>query len=319
MQMIPNGSMSHFERSAAVMVLVGLGIVGAVFAGAQSAGQTSFPTPEAAATALVSAVRQGQTDRAYSILGPEMKDALIGRDQQLAKLERSAFLLAAEQEVKVERERANKDRAIVYFGKREWPFPAPLVMKGGKWMFDSAAGRQEMEDRAIGRQELEAIGACMAYGNAQMDYFSTDWNQDGILQFAQKLISTPGKMDGLYWNNDHGEPLSPLGPFFEPTQDNQKSLHGYTYKILTRQGAAARGGVRDYMADGHLILGYALVAWPVDYGHGGISTFIVNQLGQVYEKDLGPQTAELAKAMREFNPDSSWTKVVADDEDFDDN
>jgi hypothetical protein len=123
---------------------------------------------------------------------------LSGRDAQLAKLERELFLMAAAQAVKVEREESHADRAIAYFGKQEWPFPAPLVMKDGKWIFDSAAGRQEIEDRIIGRQELQAIAACVAYGAAQMDYFSVDWDNDGALQFAQKLISSPGKMDGLY-------------------------------------------------------------------------------------------------------------------------
>jgi hypothetical protein len=316
--MIPNGSTSHFERNAAVLVLAAIAIVFTVRVSAQSPEQTSFSTPEAAATALVSAVKAGQTDRVYTILGPELKDALSGRDPQLAKFERELFLMAAAQEVKVEREKSNADRAIAYFGKQEWPFPAPLVLKSGKWMFDSAAGREEIEDRLIGRQELQAIGACLAYGYAQIDYFSVDRNGDGVLQFAQKLISTPGKMDGLYWNNDRDQPLSPLGPFFAPTEASAQSLHGYTFKILTRQGADAVGGARDYIVDGRMVLGFALVAWPVDYGHGGISTFIVNQLGQVYEKDLGPQTAEAARTMVEFNPDSSWKKVSPDDENDDD-
>jgi hypothetical protein len=312
-----NISLSPIRRISAGALLGGLAIFCAVLVGGQSIEQISFPTPEAATTALVSAVRGSQTERAYAILGPEMKEALSGRDKQLAKFERDLFLMAADRKVKIVRDDTNKDRAIAYFGEQEWPFPAPLVMKNGKWVFDSAAGRQEMEDRTIGRQELEAIAACVAYVDAQFEYFTTDWNDDGVLQFAQSLISKPGKKNGLYWRNDHGEPMSPLGPFFVPTKDDPKSYGGYSYKILTRQGAAARGGQRDYMVDGRLLMGFALVAWPVDYGRSGVSTFVVNQLGQVFERDLGPQTAELAKEIQEFNPDSSWTKIDLNDKDYD--
>jgi Protein of unknown function (DUF2950) len=284
----------------------------------QSPVQTTFATPEAAAAALVQAVRSGQKSQEFAILGPDLKTEIESLDTAEVAYDREAFLVAAKQEVKVERDPKNENLAIAYFGKNEWPFPAPLVKADGKWHFDGPAGVEEIRYRQIGKNELAAIDACNGYVDAQFDYFSSDWNDDGILQFAQRIISTPGKKDGLYWSNANNEPLSPLGPFFADAGINagtgRKSFSGYYFKVLTRQGAAAKGGARNYVEDGRMILGFALVAWPADYGKTGVYTFIVDQLGVVYQKDLGADTAKTAEAMDQFNPDSGWQPVPSDDE-----
>jgi hypothetical protein len=282
---------------------------------AQSGTQRSFPTPEAAVRALVKAVQDGSQETTLTILGGEMQSALKDINPDLLKLERELFLLAAKRSVKVEKEADNPDHAIAYFGEQEWPFPAPLVRQGQSWRFDGKEGLQEIADRAIGRHELAAIAACNGYVAAQLEYSATDWNGDGILEYAQKILSSPGKKDGLYWNNDDGGVTSPLGPFLAGADIDEakpEPLAGYYFKVLNRQGPNARGGARDYMVDGKQLLGFALVAWPAEYGKSGISTFIVNQLGDVYEKDLGQQTGTAAKAMEQFDPDSSWKKVDQD-------
>ena len=276
---------------------------------------TMFPTPEAAVAALVRAVQSDQTDRVATILGVEMRDALKSDNSNIAKIEKDLFLAAAKRRVKIERGPNNQSRAIAYFGEQEWPFPAPLVREGQSWHFDGKEGIEEARDRRLGRDELGAIEVCRTYVVAQLEYSSHDHNDDGMLEFSQKAFSSAGRQDGLYWPNDQGQDLSPLGPLFAHATDgaeNPEPLAGYHYKILTRQGAAAKGGARDYILNGHMVLGFALVAWPAEYGKSGISTFIVNQLGDVYEKDLGNGTAAAAKSMSEFNPDSSWKKVTDD-------
>jgi hypothetical protein len=283
---------------------------------AQSKAQTTFSSPEAAATALVQAVKANQRPETWAILGPEMQEQLSGLNLDEAAADRAQFLAAARQVVKVERDPKDPNRAIAFFGKQEWPFPAPLVKDGSSWHFDSAAGVQEMHYRYIGRNETGAIEACNGYVDGQLDYFSNDWMGDGVLQFAQRIFSSPGKKDGLYWSNADGGPLSPLGPFVAEAGIRQESpapFSGYFYRILTQQGPAAKGGARSYIVDGRMVLGFALVAWPAEYGSSGVSTFIVNQLGTVYQRDLGAQTATAVESINEFNPDSSWEPVKDED------
>jgi Protein of unknown function (DUF2950) len=190
-----------------------------------------------------------------------------------------------------------------------------LVRMAGLWRFDTKAGLQEVEDRTIGRNELGAIGACAAYVAAQLEYASEDRTGEGILQYAQKIRSSPGKHDGLFWSNDKGDEPSPLGPFLANSASTESSdtdepspFFGYHYRILTAQGENAVGGARDFLVGGHMLGGFAMVAWPAEYGVTGVNTFIVNQLGQVYEKDLGDRTDELVKAITRFDPDKSWKK-----------
>src|SRR5262245_48833578 len=202
--------------------------------------------------------------------------------------------------------------------KNEWPFPAPLVKSGKGWRFDGKSGAQEVEHRRIGRNELLVMAACTGYVDAQLEYLSSDHDGDGLLEYATRINSTPGRHDGLYWSTAHGEALSPIGPFAaqaawdEITGPERAPLSGYYCRVRTRQAAHARGGARDYVQGNDLLGGFALVAWPAEYGDTGIKTFIVNQLGEVFEKDLGASTASTAAGLAAFDPDTSWTRVPAD-------
>ncbi|MFI5324152.1 MAG: DUF2950 domain-containing protein, partial [Thermodesulfobacteriota bacterium] len=193
-----------------------------------------------------------------------------------------------------------------------------IVKKGERWIFDTEAGREEILNRRIGRNELNVIEVLHAYVDAQREYASKDRNGDGSLEFAQKLVSTNGKHDGLYWETKEGEEMSPFGPLaaqaakegynVKPQSDDYSPYHGYFYKILKGQGKSAHGGRYDYVVNGKMILGFALVAYPSKYGSSGIMTFIVNQEGVVYEKDLGKNTADIAQSMKWYDPDGSWKK-----------
>jgi hypothetical protein len=218
--------------------------------------------------------------------------------------------------VKLEKPENNPNAMIAYLGESEWPFPAPLVKTSAGWKFDGKAGVEEIKDRQIGRDELAAVAACQTYVDAELEYFSLDRQGDGYLQFAQKVNSAPGKFDGLYWSNANGEDVSPLGPFAAQSAEAETRpseepvpLAGYYFKILAAQGDAAAGGSHSYLVNDRMLAGFALVAWPAEYGVSGVATFIVNQLGVVYQKDLGPDTGRIAHTMDRFDPDSTWTKV----------
>jgi hypothetical protein len=306
-----------------IMVCLGIAVLAGSFdAKAQSPAQTTFPTPQAAASALVKAAQSETPDSLVPILGATMIDALRTGDPARNKLERQLFLAGAKKRTKVEPDPDDSKRMIVYVGEVEWPFPAPLVKEGSGWRFDGVAGKEEVADRAIGRHELGAMAACMDFVMAQLDYVAADHDGDGVLEFAQKIISSPGAQDGLYWSNARGEDMSPLGPFFARAAANAESamarnekpepLFGYYYKVLTRQGPNAKGGARDFVADGNLLGGFGLVAWPAEYGKSGIATFVVSQLGEIYEKDLGSDTARVATATA-FDPDGTWKRVKLED------
>jgi len=208
--------------------------------------------------------------------------------------------------------------AVLDVGKDDWPLPIPLVKNAAGWHFDTAAGKREILARRIGRNEMAAIQAALAYVDAQRDYASKD-RGDGVLDYAQRFISTPGKHDGLYWETAQNEPASPLGPTFAAAraegygfggqQQSPRPYHGYYYRILTAQGPAAKGGAYSYLAGNHMIGGFALVAYPASYRVSGVTSFIVNQDGVIFQKDLGPNTADIASKMNEFNPGPGWTKV----------
>jgi len=284
-------------------------------AGLTAADQRTFPTPAAAAKALVAAAQKGAREEVVAILGEELRGALSTGSPAQDQVERAVLLKLALESTVAKPDEKSPDRYLVYLGNTEWPFPVPLVKSGAQWRFDTKAGLEEIEDRRIGRNEIGAMAACQSYVDAQLEYFSKDQTGEGILQFAQKIHSSPGKHDGLFWSNDQGEEASPLGPFVADSAAGEESsagppapFFGYYYRILTAQGENAVGGSRDYVVDGHMLRGFALVAWPAEYGVSGVNTFIVNQLGQVYEKDLGAQTSELAKAINRFDPDKSWKK-----------
>jgi hypothetical protein len=206
--------------------------------------------------------------------------------------------------------RRSGDKCVLEVGTNGWTFPIPIVQTNGSWFFDTLAGKDEILSRRIGKNELATLEVVRAYVEAQREYASRDRDGDEVLEYAQKLTSSPGTHDGLYWPED-GE-TSPLGPLVADAQaagydlQNMKPFHGYLFKILTRQGKHAPGGNYDYIINGNMIAGFALVAWPAQHGDSGIMTFIVNQQGRVYQKDLGPKTDRLAQSMTVYDPDSSW-------------
>ena len=292
---------------------IAMALAGLAMAEMQAAEQKTFPSPGAAAQALVAAARRGAREEVVAILGEEVRDALSTGSPAQDQVEKAVLLRLAAEATTTKPDDRNPDRAIVYLGNDEWPFPVPLVKAGARWRFDGKAGKEEIEDRTIGRNELGAMAACEAYVEAQLEYASEDRTGEGILQFAQKIRSSPGKRDGLFWSNDKGDNPSPLGPFAAESAaaesdsgDQPAPFFGYYYRILTAQGDNAVGGARNLLIDGHLLGGFGLVAWPAEYGTTGITTFIVNQLGQVYEKDLGPDTKEAVQAITRFDPDKSW-------------
>jgi hypothetical protein len=204
---------------------------------------------------------------------------------------------------------ASGDKAVVEVGRNGWTMPIPLVRTAAGWKFDTHAAPEEMRVRRIGRNELSAMQVALAYVDAQREYASRDWNGDGVKSYAMHGLSSPGKRDGLYWASLPGQPESPLGPAFADAKPNQP-YHGYAYRILTAQGKSAPGGAKSYVRNGRMTEGFALVAWPAKYGDTGVMSFIVNQDGVVYEKDLGPNTAAVAAGLKAFDPDPTWQKAV---------
>jgi Protein of unknown function (DUF2950) len=305
----------------AIFVLI-LGIAMAAPAYAQTPGSKIFPTPQAAVQALADAA--GAKDRAAmrEIFGPDVKNLLSGDDVA----DNNAFEEFAKHVAEgMTMKKATEAKMNVLLGSEEWPFPIPIVKNGTGWSFDTKAGTEEILNRRIGRNEGAALLVSQAYALAQYEYFDgDDHDHDQVSEYAQKLISLPGKQDGLYWETTADEEPSPLGPLVAYARKESYSVkkgiaetatpfHGYYFKILTRQGTSAPGGGYNYIINGNMIAGFALVAYPATWGNSGVMTFVINQEGRVYQKDLGPRTAEIAGAMTEYNPDSTWT-LAHDDE-----
>lgn len=287
-------------------------LVGACWA--RCAEIESFATPEAAAAALVSAAATQDTAALSRLFGPEAS-SLVNPDPVQSRQEMEAFSKAYAETHRWEEPSA--DRRVLLLGTEGNPFPVPLIRSNEGWRFDYEAGKEELLNRRIGRNELATLAAVRTYVDAQREYALRDRDGDDVLEFAQRITSSPGTMDGLYWPVEESGDLSPLGPLFATAQAEgyrpdpagtgaARPFHGYLYKILTRQGAHAPGGRYNYVINGNMIGGFALVAYPAVYGETGIMTFIVNQQGRVYQKDLGPRTVRKAKSMREYDPDSSW-------------
>jgi hypothetical protein len=244
---------------------------------------------------------------------------LISPDVVQAGQEYELFVRRLDQ--KVESVRDPGEGMHLRLGNDGWLFPIPLVQSEGQWFFDTKSGREEILNRRIGRDEISAIQVCHAYVEAQREYASFDRNEDGVLEYSQRLRSSPDRHDGLYWPVEPGGELSPLGPLVAQARvegyrqshrimaDGHAPYQGYYFKVLTRQGKHAPGGKYDYVINGHMLAGFALVAWPAEWGNSGVMTFMVNQAGRVYQKNLGPHTADLAEKMRAFDPDSSWSSV----------
>jgi len=275
---------------------------------APQAGQRTFATPQEAAHALVEAAESNDTAALLKILGPEGKDIVSSGDANEDKSGRAQFARLAAEKLQIRQDEA--DRNTILAGSQEWPFPIPLIRKDGTWRFDSTAGRVEVLARRIGRHELDAIEVCRGYVEAQMEYATQHRAGSSAMQYAQKIASSPGKRDGLYWEGETEGlvPKSFAGAAAAMLAEGRKPVpyHGYYFHILKAQGPDADGGAADYVVNGEMIGGFALVAFPAEYGVSGILTFIVNQRGTVYSKDLGPTTMTLARQMTRFNPDKTW-------------
>ena len=277
--------------------------------------QQTFKTPEEAATALVNAAKSGDSKSIVTVLGPDGEDIVSSGDEVADAATRAKFIAAYDAKHTIAMEGDSK--AVMVIGPDDFPLPIPLVRKDGLWRFDTAAGREEILFRRIGENELDAIQSALAYVDAQDEYAEKDRTGAGVNTYAQRIISQPGKKDGLYWPTSQGEEASPLGELIaEATKQGYRvgggrtPFHGYYFKILTKQGAAAAGGELEYIVNGKMIGGFALVAYPAEYRNSGVMTFIVNHAGTVFQKDLGPNTAQVAERMTAFNPDKTWRAVT---------
>ena len=276
--------------------------------------QQRFNTPDAAVEALVAAARSGDRRTVVSILGPGSQEIISSGDAVADDNIKQEFLTAYDAQHRIVSESGKP--SVLVMGQNDWPFPIPLAQKDGQWSFDTAAGREEILARRIGRNELGAIKAALAFYDAQNEYADMFKDKTGQAVYAQKIVSSPGKKDGLYWPTSGSEPDSPLGEAVAGATQKGYNVgtgepyHGYYYKLLTSQGPNAPGGAVDYVVRGNMIGGFGLVAYPAEYGNSGIMTFIINNDGDVYEKDLGPRTERIASRLSEFNPDHTWRKVV---------
>jgi hypothetical protein len=279
------------------------------------AGQKSFTSPQQAVATLVAAVEGNNDAELLAIFGPGSEDLISSGDKVADQNGRARFSRAYKEKNSLEQE--DEGRAVLLVGGKDYPFPIPIVREGDTWLFDTQAGMEEILNRRIGRNELHTIEVMQAYTDAQREYASMKRNGGGPA-FAQKFSSSEGKKDGLYWEAGDGKEESPFGPLIARAteegytagldKDPPEPFHGYYFKILKAQGGHANGGAFDYVADGKMVLGFALVAYPAKYGTSGIMTFIVNQEGVIYEKDLGKDTAAAAAAMTTFDPDDTWRK-----------
>ena len=285
---------------------------------ARAADQKTFVTPSEAVHALVKATEDGNQEEILALLGDDGKDLVYSGDPVQDKAGMESFLRSYK--TKHALVALDEKTRVLQIGTTSWEMPIPIVNDAGKWRFDTAAGKEELMYRRIGHNELGAIAACRGYIDAQKDYAAI--GHDGLPSgiYAQKLMSSPGKQDGLYWETTEDEPASPAGPLLAQANTEgyesqglggkAQPYHGYFYRVLKAQGAAAKGGAKSYLTDGQLTGGVALVAFPAQYKVSGVMTFLINQNGVVYQKDLGENTTETARAMTEYNPDKSWKRVT---------
>jgi hypothetical protein len=280
--------------------------------GAPQTAQRTFASPQDAARAVLEAAENNDTSALLKIFGPEGRDIVVSGDPVEDKNGRAQFARMAEEKMQIRHDAAN--RATIVAGSDEWPFPVPLVEQSGQWRFDSTRGKVEVLARRVGRNEMNAIEVCRGYVEAQLEYATHDRDAHGGLEYAQKIVSSPGKRDGLYWE---GESSSLVPKAFAEAAaamfaQGRKPVpyHGYYFHILKAQGPDADGGATDYVVKGEMIGGFALIAYPADYGVSGVRTFIVNHKAIVFEKDLGATTPTLARQMVRYNPDKTWKAVA---------
>lgn len=274
--------------------------------------QQRFDSAEAAAQALIDAVEHHDAARLSSIFGPQAKGILTSGNPAQDKDEQTEFARLARTKHRLEISPLNPNRVVLAIGEEDWPFPAPIVRRNGQWSFDASETPAEMHARKIGTHELDAIETCRGYVEAQLKFASEDRDNDGILEYAPHLITRPGRHDGLYWEGG-SEPLIPVElahAAWEGAQKGEaKPYHGYYFRILVGQGQDAPGGAHNYLVKDKLMGGFGLVAWPAEYGVTGIHTFMVNQDGVVYQKDIAPVAGKPSPPITRFNPDHSWTPV----------
>jgi hypothetical protein len=303
-----------FPGAMAMFIAMVVLTASAAMAG-EPAVQKSFASPQQAVAALVAAVKDGNDAELLATLGPGSESLVSSGDKVADQRGRARFLKAYAEKNSLDMK--DDGRAVLLVGGKDYPFPISIVRQGDAWIFDTQAGLEEILNRRIGRNELHTIEVMQAYTDAQREYASAKRN-GGSPEFAQRFASSEGKKDGLYWAAGAGEVESPFGPLIARAteegyaagldKDTPEPFHGYYFKILKAQGEHANGGAFDYVADGKMVLGFALVAYPAKYGASGIMTFIVNQEGVIHEKDLGENTATEAAAMTTYNPDDTWRK-----------
>jgi hypothetical protein len=271
---------------------------------ALSAAQRTFATPEEAIQATINAAEHNDTDALLGIFGPSGKDIVQSGDLAEDKDLRAEFARAAHEKLELERDPLMPDKVTFTVGGDEWPFPVPVVRRDGKWQLDSASGSIEILARRIGRNELTAMEVCRGYAEAQLEYGSSPRDGDRMLKYAQRIVSSTGKKDGL------DELVSPEFAAAVDGAAKPEAFHGYRFRLLKSQGPDSQGGAFEYVVNGRMIGGFALVAWPAEYGVSGILTFIINHDGVVFEKDLGAATAAQARVITRFNPDKTWRAVM---------
>jgi hypothetical protein len=275
--------------------------------------QQRYDTPDGAVAALINAARAGSPTLLMRVLGPGSDEIVSSGDPVADAFARKRLLDAYN--IRHQIVRPGKDQAVLVIGQEEWPLPVPLVRYNNTWRFDAQVARRELVFRRIGRNEQGAIQACLLYVKAQREYAKKGFAGEGV--YARRVVSQPGEKDGLYWPALSGEDESPLGEFAAaaaaegyPIDSQRRPYHGYNFRTLTRQGPNAPGGEIDYLVHGKMVGGFALVAYPAEYRNSGLTTFLVNDQGNIYEKDLGSRTAAIASGMTSFDPDDTWRQVT---------
>jgi hypothetical protein len=301
--------------SASVGIIAVAILLFGAFPAAFAAGtlQKNFASPEDAVKSLVEAVRANDIKEMMAILGPGSKELISSGDDMADRVGRGKFIRAYDQKNTLQEQSAH--RVTLCTGEDNWPMPIPIVKKGSAWVFDIREGKRQILDRRVGRNELYIMDVLHAYVDAQHDYASKNLSGSGAVVFAQRIVSSKGRRDGLYWDAKEGEEQSPLGPLVAQAakegyaNPDLSPFHGYYFKILKGQGKNADGGAYNYVVKGKMILGFALLAYPAEYGNSGVMTFMVNQEGAIYQRNLGRDTRRKAEAIKLFDPDKSWTRV----------
>ena len=308
--------------SPSAITAVGILLLSRLAQGCAAARQSEYDSPDAAAHAFVTAVRNNDRDALRRMFGDSSDEIFASGDSVADETRRERFIRDFDQRNRLV-PGSNADSMTLVVGNRDWPLPIPIVRdhNSGKWTFDTEAGRDEIINRRIGQNELDVIEVCQAIVDAQQEYVQRDPNADGVPEYAPKFLSDPGARNGLFWQTKSGEAPSPLGPLVaeavdegytapSATSGEPRPYHGYCYRMLTAQGPNASDGARDYLVNGRMLGGFAAVAYPADYGNSGIMTFIVNQDGDVFQRDLGPDTTSVVRSMKAFDPDpKEWRKV----------